>query len=129
MTSLVIQPPSLPDPRPRFSQGLLTEGERLLFIAGQTAVDKNNNVVGRGDIDRQAEQVFANLEAVLREAGATFDNLMMTTAYLTSIEYREAYNRIRLRYYRHHCPVSTLLIVAGLANPDYLIEIDGIAVL
>jgi 2-iminobutanoate/2-iminopropanoate deaminase len=121
MTSLVIQPPSLPDPRPRFSQGLLTEGERLLFIAGQTAVDKNNNVVGKGDIDRQAEQVFANLEAVLREAGATFDNLMMTTAYLTSIEYREAYNRIRLRYYRHHCPVSTLLIVAGLANPYYLI--------
>ena len=129
MKLTTIQPVSLPDPRPRFSQGILTEGGRLLFIAGQTAVDSDNTVVGRGDIDRQAEQVFANLEAVLREAGATFDNLVMTTAYLTDIKYREAYNRIRLKYYKEHCPVSTLIVVAGLANPDYLIEIDGIAVL
>jgi reactive intermediate/imine deaminase len=129
MTVKVVQPASLPDPRPRYSQAILTEGGRLLFIAGQTAVDKDNKVVGKGDIDRQAEQVFANLEAVLREAGATFDNLMMTTTYLTDIKYREAYNKVRLKYYKEHCPVSTLLVVAALANPDYLIEIDGIAVL
>jgi reactive intermediate/imine deaminase len=129
MTSKVIQPDSLPDPRPRYSQGIQTEGGKLLFIAGQTAVDKDNNVVGKGDIDKQAEQVFANLAAVLDAAGGSFDNLVMTTAYLTDINYREAYNRIRLKYYRQNCPVSTLLIVAGLANPDYLIEIDGIAVI
>jgi 2-iminobutanoate/2-iminopropanoate deaminase len=129
MTSKVIQPDSLPDPRPRYSQGIQTEGGKLLFIAGQTAVDKDNNVVGKGDIDKQAEQVFANLAAVLDAAGGSFDNLVMTTAYLTDIKYREAYNRIRLKYYRQNCPVSTLLIVAGLANPDYLIEIDGIAVI
>jgi 2-iminobutanoate/2-iminopropanoate deaminase len=129
MTSKVIQPSSLPDPRPRYSQGILTEGGRVLFIAGQTAVDKDNNVVGKGDIDRQAEQVFVNLAAVLEAAGGSFDNLVMTTAYLTDLRYREAYNRVRLKYYKQHCPVSTLLVVAGLANPDYLIEVDGIAVL
>ena len=129
MTSRVIQPASLPDPRPRYSQGILTEGGRLLFIAGQTAVDKDNHVVGKGDIVRQAEQVFANLAAVLEAAGASFDNLVMTTAYLTDLQYREAYNRVRLKYYKQHCPVSTLLVVAGLASPDYLIEVDGIALL
>ena len=129
MTSKVIQPDSLPDPRPRYSQGIQTEGGKLLFIAGQTAVDKDNNIVGKGDIERQAEQVFANLEAVLRAAGGSFDNLVMTTAYLTDLKYREAYNTVRRKYYKDRCPVSTLLVVAGLANPDYLIEIDGIAVI
>lgn len=129
MTHKVIQPDSLPDPRPRYSQGIQTEGGRLLFIAGQTAVDKNNVIVGKGDIEQQAVQVFENVGAVLRAAGGTFDNLVMTTTYLIDIKYREAYNKVRLKYYTNNCPTSTLLVVAGLANPDYLIEIDGIAVI
>jgi 2-iminobutanoate/2-iminopropanoate deaminase len=129
VTHDIIQPDSLPDPRPRYSQGIRTEGGRLLFIAGQTAVDKNNGIVGKGDIERQLVQVFENVGAVLRAAGGTFDNLVMTTTYLTDIKYREAYNQIRLKYYTNRCPVSTLLVVAGLANPDYLVEIDGIAVI
>lgn len=129
MTSKVIQPDSLPDPRPRYSQGIQTEGGRFLFIAGQTSVDKDNKVVGKDDIDTQVQQVFENLAAVLRAAGGSFDNLVMTTTYLTDIKYREAYNKVRLKYYRNSSPTSTLLVVAGLANPDYLIEIDGIAVI
>jgi 2-iminobutanoate/2-iminopropanoate deaminase len=129
VTHKVIQPDSLPDPRPRYSQGIQTEGGRLLFIAGQTAVDKNTEIVGKGDIEQQLVQVFENMGAVLRAAGGTFDNLVMTTTYLTDIKYREAYNRMRLKYYTNGCPVSTLLVVAGLANPDYLAEIDGIAVI
>lgn len=129
MISKVIQPDSLPDPRPRYSQGIQTEGGTLLFIAGQTSVDRNNRVVGKDDIDKQVEQVFENLGAVLRAAGGSFDDLVMTTTYLTDIKYREAYNKVRLKYYRTSSPASTLLVVAGLANPDYLIEIDGIAVI
>ena len=129
MTRKVIQPEGLKDSRPRYSQGILTDGGRLLFIAGQTAADQDGKVVGKGDPERQAEQVFANLGAVLEAAGATFDNLVMTTTYLTDIRYREAYNAVRLKYYRNSQPTSTLVVVQALGGEDFLIEIDGIAVL
>ena len=64
MTRTTIQPESLPDPRPRYSQGVLTSGGRLLFIAGQTAVTNPARIVG--DITRQAEQVFENLRPLTR---------------------------------------------------------------
>jgi 2-iminobutanoate/2-iminopropanoate deaminase len=125
----VIQPKELSDPRPRYSQGILAETGKLLFIAGQTASDGKGNVVGKGDIEAQTRQVFKNLEAVLKEAGGTFDNLVMTTTYLTDIQYREGYNKVRMGYYKGTSPTSTLVVVKGLANKDYMIEIAGIAVL
>lgn len=129
MTRKVIQPDSLKDPRPRYSQGILTEQGRLLFIAGQTAADREGNVVGKGDAEKQAEQVFENLSAVLAAAGGTFDNLVSTTTYLTDIKYREAYNKVRLKYYVNSQPTSTLVVVKALGAEDFLIEIDGIAVI
>ncbi|MBI2087778.1 MAG: RidA family protein [Deltaproteobacteria bacterium] len=125
----VVQPKSLSDPRPRYSQGIVTQGGKLLFIAGQTAADKNGEVVGKGDIEAQAKQVFENIQAVLKEAGASLDNLAMTTTYIVDIKYREGYNRVRNQYYKGTPPTSTLVVVKGLANPEYLIEIAGIAVL
>ncbi|HXG51367.1 MAG TPA: RidA family protein [candidate division Zixibacteria bacterium] len=125
----IVQPRNLPDPRPRYSHGILAEGGRLLFIAGQTAIDENGKVVGKGDIEAQTRQVFKNLAAVLERAGGTLDDLVMTTTYLTDRKYREGYNRVRLEQYRKDPPTSTLLIVSGLAHEDYLIEISGIAVL
>ena len=129
MPTKVIQPKSLSDPRPRYSQGILAEGGKLLFVAGQTASDKDGNVVGKGDIEAQTEQVFKNLRAVLEEAGGTLDNLVMTTTYITDRKYREGYNRVRMKQYKHNSPTSTLVIITGLAHPDYLIEINGIAVI
>jgi enamine deaminase RidA (YjgF/YER057c/UK114 family) len=129
MTRKTIQPKTLNDPRPRYSQGILAEGGKLLFVAGQTASDKDGNVVGKGDIKAQTKQVFANLKAVLEEAGGTLDDLVMTTTYITDREYREGYNEVRHGLYKKDPPTSTLVIVSGLAHPDYLIEIAGIAVI
>ena len=129
MTREIIQPSTIVDPRPRYSQGIKTTGGSLLFIAGQTAVDASGQVVGKGDITRQAEQVFENLRAVLEAAGGTFDNLVMTTTFLTDIRYRAAFGEVRSRYYRGEGPASTLVVVQSLANPDLLVEVDGIAVL
>jgi len=130
MAKKVIQPKTLNDPRPRYSQGIVvTKPGTLLFIAGQTASDKDGNVVGTGDIEAQAHQVFKNLGAVLKEAGGSLDNLVMTTTYITDRKYREGYNRVRTQYYKKISPTSTLVIVSGLAHPDYLIEIAGVAVL
>jgi enamine deaminase RidA (YjgF/YER057c/UK114 family) len=129
MARKTIQPKTLNDPRPRYSQGILMEGGKLLFVAGQTASDQNGNVVGKGDIKAQTQQVFANLKAVLEEAGGTLDDLVMTTTYITDREYREGYNEVRRGIYKKDPPTSTLVIVKGLAHPDYLIEIAGIAVI
>ncbi|HEX2230365.1 MAG TPA: RidA family protein [Candidatus Binatia bacterium] len=129
MEKKIIQPKALNDPRPRYSQGIETTGGKLLFVAGQTASDKDGNVVGKGDIKAQTKQVFANLSAVLQEAGGTLDDLVMTTTYITDREYREGYNEVRRGLYKSDPPTSTLVIVKGLAHPDYLIEIAGIAVI
>ena len=129
MATKTIQPASLNDPRPRYSQGIQAAGGRLLFIAGQTASDKNGNVVGKGDIKAQTRQVFDNIKAVLEAAGGSLDNLVMTTTYITDRSYREGYNEVRRGLYKKDPPTSTLLIVSGLANEDYMIEIAGIAVL
>jgi enamine deaminase RidA (YjgF/YER057c/UK114 family) len=129
MARKTVQPKTLNDPRPRYSQGILNEGGKLLFVAGQTASDQAGNVVGKGDIRAQTKQVFANLKAVLEEAGGTLDDLVMTTTYITVREYREGYNEVRRGLYKKDPPTSTLVIVKGLAHPDYLIEIAGIAVI
>ena len=129
MARKTIQPKSSNDPRPRYSQGNPTEGGKVLFIAGQTASDKDGNVVGKGDIKAQTRQVFENIKAVLEAAGGSFDNVVMTTTYITDRKYREGYNEVRRDIYKQDPPTSTLVIVSGLANPDYLIEIASIAVL
>jgi 2-iminobutanoate/2-iminopropanoate deaminase len=129
MDRKTVQPKTLNDPRPRYSQGIITEGGRLLFVAGQTASDQNGNVVGKGDIKAQTKQVFANLKAVLEEASGTLDDLVMTTTYIVDRKYREGYNEVRQGLYKGDPATSTLVIISGLAHPDYLIEIAGIAVL
>jgi 2-iminobutanoate/2-iminopropanoate deaminase len=129
MATRVIQPTGLADPRPRYSQGILAEGGKVLFIAGQTASDASGNVVGKGDIKAQTRQVFENLKAVLEAAGGSLDNIVMTTTYITDRKNREGYNEVRRGMYKKDPPTSTLVIISGLAHEDYLIEINGIAVL
>lgn len=125
----VLQPQTVPDPRPRYSQGILAEGKRLLFVAGQTAVDADGNVVGKGDAGAQAEQVLKNMKAVLDEAGAGFGDIVKITTYITDPRYRDQLTPARLKYFTAEPPTSTLVVVSGLAHPDYLVEIEAVAVL
>ncbi len=130
MNRQIVQPASIPDPRPRYSQGMETSGGRLLFIAGQVAVDASGAIVGRGDIEAQTERVFRNLGAVLAGAGGSFGHLVMTTTYLTDIGYRAAFQKVRTNYLDPEFPpTSTLVVVKSLASEDYLIEISAVAVL
>ncbi len=124
-----LSPKSIPDPRPRYTQGILAEGKRLLFIAGQTGVDADNNVVGKGDVAAQTEQVLKNMKAVLDEAGASFADIVKITTYITDPRFRDGLNPARLKYFGDNPPASTLVVVSGLADPDYLVEIEAIAVL
>ena len=101
-----------------------------LWIAGQVAVDADGAPVGIGDPDRQAEQVWANLEAVLKAAGGGLDDLVATTTYIVDRAYRDAATDARRRWLEGTTyPTNTLVIIDGLGRPEYLLEVSAVAVL
>jgi len=99
----------------------------LLFLAGQVAQDQDGNVVGRGDVEAQAVQIFDNLRAVLASAGATLNDVVKLTTYTTNVAYRAKIAEVRGRYFTTYFPPNTFVVVAGLATPDYLLEIEAVA--
>ena len=101
---------------------------RTLYIAGQVAIDKSGNVVGKGDFAAQATQVFENLKAALAAAGATFDNLVKVTTFVTDMSQLAALRAIRGKYYGKNAPASTLVQIQKLAHEDLMVEIEAIAV-
>jgi 2-iminobutanoate/2-iminopropanoate deaminase len=123
----IIQPIGLWDPRPRFAQ-VVRIGKQV-FVAGQTSVDGDGNLVGKGEIDVQARQVFQNLRKCLEAAGTDFDHVVKLNIYSTDLDaHREVITRLRREYFRE--PVaSTTVQISRLVNPDWLVEVEAVAVL
>lgn len=116
---------------PAFTQVIVTEGnERTIYVGGQNAVNSSGEIVGKGDMRLQAIQVFKNLEIALAAAGARLENVIRWNVYVVQgqpphpafEEFQRAWGS------RPNPPLVTVLFVAGLANPDFLLEIDAIAV-
>ncbi|MBI2916938.1 MAG: RidA family protein [Chloroflexi bacterium] len=101
----------------------------ILFIAGQTAVDAQGKPVGVGDPAAQARQVFDNITALLEAAGATWENVVKITSYLTDMRYSDAVREVRMRFLKEPFPASTSVQVVALARPQYLLEVEATAVL
>lgn len=101
----------------------------LLFIAGQTAVDAQGNIVGIGDPAAQARQVFENITALLEAAGAGWQNVVKINSYVTDMRYSDAVREVRQRYIKDPPPASTSVQVVALARPQFLLEVEAIAVL
>ncbi len=103
----------------------------LLFVSGQVAVDERGRVVGRDDISAHVEQVFKNLKAVLDAGGSGLELVSKLTILATSLEYLPAIREVRRQFFGpvSHYPASTFMVVAGLARPDYLVEIEAIALI
>ena len=112
-----------------YSQAVKAEGNRLLFISGMTARDKEGKVVGKGDIKLQTRQVLENIKAVLEEAGATFEHIVKVTVYITDMNLFKDIHQVRAEYFKKDYPASTMVQVSGLVSEDLLIEIDAIALL
>ena len=101
-----------------------------VYLSGQTALDENVQVVGRGDIVAQATQVFENLKRGLEAAGGDFSQLAKITIYATDASFGKAIADVASNYLqRQAAATSTFVVVSGLALPELLVEIDGIAVL
>jgi enamine deaminase RidA (YjgF/YER057c/UK114 family) len=105
----------------------------LLFVAGQLAVDEAGASVGPGDFATQFAQAFENLGAVLDAAGVGFDDVVKFTSYVTTREHIASFYAERAELFpslfsKPNYPPNTLLIVAGLVRPEFLLEVEAVAV-
>lgn len=124
----IIQPEGIPDPRPRFAQ-VVKIGNQI-YVAGQTSVDADGNLVGKGDIEAQTRQVFQNLEKCLAAAGVTFDHVVKINVYSTDLDaHLEVITKYRKQYFPKEPVASTTIQIPRLVHPDWLLEIEAIAVL
>lgn len=102
----------------------------VIFVSGQVSKNERDEVIGVGNAERQAEVVYDNLKRVLEAAGSGLDLIGKMTVFTTSIEHRPAINRVRERTFGPlgRYPASTFVVVTSLAVPEWLVEIEAIAV-
>jgi reactive intermediate/imine deaminase len=101
---------------------------RTVYISGQIAFDKEGKVVGARDFHAQTIQVFENLKAALAAAGATFDNVIKLTTFVTDMNNAPTLRDVRAKYLGPNPPAGTLIQVAALVAPELMIEVDAIAI-
>ncbi|MGX9391889.1 RidA family protein [Nitrobacteraceae bacterium UC4446_H13] len=99
----------------------------LLFISGMAPLDADLNVIGGDDVVAQAEAVFAALDKILKQAGASFADILKVTVLLTDVNDRAKINPVRQRYFGSAKPASTLFEVSRLAVPGMKVEIEAVA--
>jgi enamine deaminase RidA (YjgF/YER057c/UK114 family) len=104
-------------------------GGTLLHISGQVAQGADGQTVGRGDIERQTVQVLDNMKTLVEQAGGTLADVARIVVYLTSRDQLQTVMEVRRRYFREPFPAATAVVVSGLANPEWLVEIEATAVL
>jgi enamine deaminase RidA (YjgF/YER057c/UK114 family) len=121
--------PGVYDP-PGYSQAVKVSGaQNIVFLAGQVAYDKDGGVAHRGDFPAQARQVFGAVRALVEAAGGRLENVVKITTYVTDVRYRQDFRVVRDEFFGARGPASTMVEVSALAHPDYLIEVEAIAVI
>ncbi len=132
MSKQIIIPPTLPPPR-GFNHGILTEGGRILWLAGQDASDADGKIVAPGDMVAQYEQVLKNLQAVVEAAGGTMQDIVKLNIYTTDrVLYKanlKAFGRLMKACFGEYYPVMALFEVVGLFQDEALVEMEGVGVL
>jgi enamine deaminase RidA (YjgF/YER057c/UK114 family) len=126
-----LNPPTMHN-NPAFTQAVVVEGDaRTIYIGGQNAVSPDGQIVGEGDIAAQAEQVLQNLGTVLSAAGANLhDIIKWTISIVQGQDPRPAFALFQHAWGPDASPPAiSVITVAGLANPGFLLEIDAIAVI
>lgn len=126
----ILNPKSAPKPG-TYSHVAIAEPGRIAYIAGQTSTDMNGNPVAAGDFAAQIPVVYGHLGRIFEELGADFSDVLQFTTYLVGTDKREAWQKGRSELFKKlypdgRFPPNTLLIVSGLAKPEYLLEISAI---
>jgi enamine deaminase RidA (YjgF/YER057c/UK114 family) len=130
MSLELINPDDLPTP-PTYTHVVIATGSRLVFIAGQEPEDEHGDLVGPGDLAAQARQVFGNVGRALTAAGARPEQVTKITIFVVGYrrEQLPAIEAGRLALFGDHKPADTLVGVETLSRPDYLIEVEAVAVI
>ena len=129
MSLELINPEDLPTP-PTYTHVVIATGTKLVFVAGQEPEDEHGNLVGPGDLAVQARQVFSNVGRALAAAGARPEQVTKITIFVVGYrrEQLPAIEAGRQALFGDHKPADTLVGVETLSRPDYLIEVEAVAV-
>ena len=121
--------PGVFDP-PSYSQAVkATEAKTIVYVAGQVAYDKDGAAACRGDFRGQAREAFKAIKALVEAQGGTLDSVVKLNTYVTDIRYRVDLVPVREEFFGKKGPASTLIAVPALAHPDWMIEIEAVAIL
>jgi enamine deaminase RidA (YjgF/YER057c/UK114 family) len=115
------------EPHPGMSQAV--RKGRHVVLSGQVALDESGALVGEGDAAAQCEQIFRNVERLLSKAGSGLDDVVLLTCYLSDARHFPAYSAAKRRIFPGEAPAGTSVIVAGLLDPRFLLEVEVVAVL
>lgn len=111
-----------------YSQAVITQGGKIVWLAGQTApVDASGKSLA-GDFDGQVREVFSRIAKTLEECGAMLGDMVTMTVFITDGRYGDRFTQIRKEIFGDNFPASALITVTGLARPEMLVEVQGIAV-
>src|SRR6266852_2018634 len=102
---------------------------RLVFVSRLTARRSDGTIAGVGDLTEQTRQVCENIKAAVEAAGGTLDDVCRVDVYVRNMEHFEAIHKVRSQYFKPPLPASTMVEVTKMVSPDYLIEINAIAVI
>ena len=112
-----------------YSQAIVTEGGRIVWLAGQVAIADANGKSLAGDFDAQVREVFRLLGVTLREAGGELANMVTMTVFITDGRFGDRLTELRKEIFGGDFPASALITCRALARPELLVEVQGIAVL
>lgn len=130
MSARYLNPGCMPPPPGLFSW--VAQSERLVFLAGQVGITRDNKLAGP-DAESQSRQIYANIEATLKELGGDLNCLLRTQIYVVGRQHIAGHRKVRKELIDSGRlkvkPASTLLVVAGLAEEQWLVEVEGVALL
>ena len=117
-------------PMGHFSQAIAIEAKgKLVFISGMTARCPDGTIAGIGDVEAQTRQVCENLKSAVEAAGGTMEDICRVDVYVRNIEHFDKIHKVRREYFKAPAPASTMVEVTKMVSPEYLIEINAIAVI
>ena len=112
-----------------YSQAVITEGGRIVWLAGQVGAADATGRSLAGDFDGQVHEVFARFRQTLEEAGGSLADMVTMTVFITDARLGDRFTQLRKEIFGDNFPASALITVAGLARPELLVEVQGVAVI
>ena len=112
-----------------YSQAVVSDGGKVVWLAGQTAAEDSSGNSLVGDFDGQVREVFARLQKTLEDAGGALSDMVTMTVFITDARFGDRLTQLRKGIFGDNFPASALITVAGLARPELLVEVQGVAVI